>query len=82
MDDFIILQVGMTLKQIVLHLNVPFDIADISFSITLSLLIVFSNLFFEPVLYPFLQSLKFFLAFFFHSQELFLQIMRALSFSN
>lgn len=48
----------MTLQQVILHLYVSLDIADVSLCVTLGLLVVLLDLPLEPVLYPLLQRLQ------------------------
>lgn len=78
MHDLILLQVRMTLQQVVLHLYVSLDIADISLCVTLCLLVVLLDLPLEPVLYPLLQGLKLLLPVLSDPLKLPLQVMRPL----
>jgi hypothetical protein len=68
--DFILLKLGMTLKQVILHLDVPLDIANISLCITLCLLFVFIDLSLKAVLNAFLECSNLFLAIFADSLKL------------
>ena len=58
MHDFILLKFGVPLQQVVLHLNVSLDVADVPLSIALSLLVILLDLSLVPVLYPLLEGLQ------------------------
>ena len=49
-QNLVLLQVSMSLEQVVLHLDVPLDVADVALGITLCLLVVLLDLTLESVL--------------------------------
>ena len=73
--NLILLQVSMPLEQIVLHLDVSLNVADVALGIALCLLVVLFDLSLEPVLDALLQSLLLILALYADTLELALQVM-------
>ena len=75
MHNLILLQVSMPLEQVVLHLDVSLDVADVALGIALCLLVVLLNLSLEPVLDALLQSFLLILTLYADTFELALQVM-------
>ncbi len=73
--NLILLQISMSLEQVVLHLYIPLDVADVALSITLCFLVVLLDLTLESVLDALLQSLLLILAFYADALKLALQVM-------
>jgi hypothetical protein len=73
--DLILLQVSVSLEQVVLHLDVPLDVADVALRIALCLLVVLLDLALEPVLYALFQGLLLVLALHADTFELALQVV-------
>lgn len=71
----------MPLQHVVLHLNVSFDITDVPFGITLSLLVIFLDLPLVPVLYPLLECLDLLLPVLLDPLQLHLQVACPVPFS-
>jgi hypothetical protein len=73
--DLVLLQVSVALEQVVLHLDVPLDVADVALSIALCLLVVLLDLALESVLNALLKGLLLVLALHADPFELALQVM-------
>ena len=73
--DLVLLQVSVSLEQVVLHLDVPLDVTDVALGIALSLLVVLLDLALEPVLDALFQGLLLVLAFDADTFELALKIV-------
>ena len=76
--DLVLLQVSVSLEQVVLHLDVPLDVTDVALGIALCLLVVLLDLVLETVLNALLQGFLLVLALHADTFELALQVMRAL----
>lgn len=68
--NLVLLQISMSLEQVVLHLNIPLDITDVALGIALSLLVVLLDLSLESILDALFQSLLLILSFYADTFEL------------
>jgi len=81
MIDFILLQISVILKHMILKLDISLYFANIALRITLCFLLILVDLLFEVVLNTLLQSSQVTLIFLFNSLEFSHEIMIATNFT-